>query len=101
MLPVGLNTPRPERVVALMTRLVLSPYSAGGAPEMISMDWIASEGSWLENTLLNWSVIGWPSSEIEFCAWSPRPCINPLESAATPGETIVAIAVNDEDALST
>ena len=32
MLPVGLVTPCPERVVATMTRLVLSPYSAGGAP---------------------------------------------------------------------
>ena len=32
MLPVGLVTPCPERVVATITRLVLSPYSAGGAP---------------------------------------------------------------------
>ena len=38
MLPVGLVTPCPERVVATMTRLVLSPYSAGGAPEMTSID---------------------------------------------------------------
>ena len=38
MLPVGLVTPCPERVVATITRLVLSPYSAGGAPEMTSMD---------------------------------------------------------------
>ena len=36
--PVGLVTPWPERVVATMTRLVLPPYSAGGAPEMTSMD---------------------------------------------------------------
>src|SRR5215475_12142083 len=101
MLPVGLVTPRPERVVALITRLVLSPYSAGGAPEMISIDWIASDGSWFEKTLLNWSVMGWPSSDIEFWAWSPKPCINPLESAATPGETMVVIAVNEDEALST
>ena len=38
MLPVGLVTPCPERVVATITRLVLSPYSAGGAPLMTSMD---------------------------------------------------------------
>ena len=38
MLPVGLVTPWPERVVTLMTRLVLSPYSAGGAPEITSID---------------------------------------------------------------
>ena len=37
MLPVGLVTPWPERVVATITRLVLSPYSAGGAPAMTSM----------------------------------------------------------------
>ena len=38
MLPVGLVAPCPERVVATITRLVLSPYSAGGAPEITSMD---------------------------------------------------------------
>ena len=38
MLPVGLVTPCPERVVTLITRLVLPPYSAGGAPEMTSID---------------------------------------------------------------
>ena len=38
ILPVGCVCPTPERVVTLMTRLVLSPYSAGGAPEMTSMD---------------------------------------------------------------
>ena len=36
-LPVGLVSPRPERVVATMTSQVLSPYSAGGAPLMTSM----------------------------------------------------------------
>ena len=65
MLPVGLVTPWPERVVATMTRLVLPPYSAGGAPEMTSMDWIELEGSWLEKTLLCWSVMDWPSTENE------------------------------------
>jgi hypothetical protein len=38
MLPCGVVTPCPERVVTLMTRLVLSPNSAGGAPEMTSSD---------------------------------------------------------------
>jgi hypothetical protein len=37
--PVGVVTPWPERVVTSMTRLVLPPYSAGGAPEMTSSDW--------------------------------------------------------------
>jgi len=36
--PVGVVTPWPERVVTWMTRLVLPPYSAGGAPEMTSSD---------------------------------------------------------------
>src|ERR1700746_166259 len=40
--------PCPERVVRLMTRLAFSPYSAGGAPEMTSMDCTASKGIWLE-----------------------------------------------------
>ena len=31
-LPWGVVTPWPERVVATITRLVLPPYSAGGAP---------------------------------------------------------------------
>ena len=68
MLPVGLVTPWPERVVALMTRLVLSPYSAGGAPAMTSSDCTEFEGSWLEKTLLCWSVMGWPSTEKELDA---------------------------------
>ena len=41
-----------------MTTLVLPPYSAGGAPEMTSIDWTESSGSWFEKTLLCWSVIG-------------------------------------------
>jgi len=45
MLPVGLVTPWPERVLATMTRLVLPPYSAGGAPLMTSMDWMELAGS--------------------------------------------------------
>jgi hypothetical protein len=55
-------------VVATITTLVLPPYSAPGAPEMTSMDWIESSGIWLENTLLCWSVMGWPSTENEFSA---------------------------------
>jgi hypothetical protein len=31
---------RPERVVTLATRLVLSPNSAGGTPVCTSIDWI-------------------------------------------------------------
>ena len=34
----GLGDALPERVVATITRLVLPPYSAGGAPLMTSMD---------------------------------------------------------------
>ena len=52
MLPVGFFSPCPERVVTWITRLVLSPYSAGGAPEITWMDWIEFEGIWFENTLL-------------------------------------------------
>ena len=43
--PCGVVWPRPERVVTLATRLVLSPYSAGGAPSMTSSDWTAAEGA--------------------------------------------------------
>ena len=56
------------RVVTLITTLVFSPNSAGGAPEMTSMDSIESSGIWLEKTLLCWSVMGWPSTEKEFSA---------------------------------
>jgi len=52
ILPVGFVCPRPERVVTLITRLVLSPYSAGGAPAMTSIDWMESTGIWLEKVLL-------------------------------------------------
>ena len=38
-------TPWPERVVATITTLVLPPYSAGGAPEMTSMDSNRFEGN--------------------------------------------------------
>ena len=68
MLPVGLVAPRPDRVVTWITRLVLPPNSAGGAPEMTSIDWTEFEGIWLEKTLLCWSVMGWPSIEKEFDA---------------------------------
>src|SRR4051794_28218624 len=44
--------PNPDRVVALMTRLVLSPYSAGGEPEITSIDSIAFAGIEAEKTLL-------------------------------------------------
>src|SRR6059058_4150769 len=50
-LPTGFVWPRPERVVTLMTKLVLSPNSAGGAPEITSSDWIESTGIWFESTL--------------------------------------------------
>src|ERR1700742_2423191 len=85
----GLLGPRPERVATSMTSAVLPPYSAGGAPEMTSSDCTALAGSWLEKTLLCWSVMAWPSMEKEFEAWSPRPWKRPLESAATPGEASV------------
>ena len=68
MPPCGVVMPWPERVVTLMTTLVLSPNSAGGAPEMTSMDSIESSGIWFEKTLLCWSVMGWPSTENEFSA---------------------------------
>jgi hypothetical protein len=82
-------TPWPERVVTLITTLVLSPNSAGGAPEMTSNDATASRGIWLEKTWLCWSEIGWPSTENEFFAWSPIPRKRPFESAAIPGEAKV------------
>src|SRR4051812_7148564 len=44
--------PRPERVMALITRLVLSPYSAGGEPEITSIDWMAFAGIEVEKPLL-------------------------------------------------
>src|SRR5579862_7525944 len=100
MLPVGLDTPWPERVVATITRLVLPPYSAGGAPSMTSIDWIELEGSWFENVLLCWSVIDCPSTENELDAWSPRPWKRPLESAETPGVVAVTSELSDEDWLS-
>ena len=99
MLPVGF-WPRPERVVTLMTRLVLPPYSAGGAPEIASSDWMESMGIWLEKTLLCWSVMGWPSTENEFSAWSPMPCTRPFESATAPGEASVTSELTDDDWLS-
>ena len=43
--PLGRVRPRPERVVALTTRLVLSPYSAFGVPVTISIFWIALTGT--------------------------------------------------------
>src|SRR5208283_5504241 len=80
--------------------LVLPPYSAGGAPDITSIDWMDSTGSWLEKTLLCWSVIGWPSTENEFSAWSPIPWKRPLESAAIPGVERVTSELSDDDALS-
>src|SRR4029077_2907486 len=100
MLPVGFVNPWPERVVTLMTTLVLSPNSAGGAPSMTSSDWIESMEIWLEKTLLCWSVIGWPSTENEFSAWSPIPWKRPLESAAMPGEDRVTRELTEDDLLS-
>jgi len=63
----------PDFVTMWTTRLLLSPYSAGGAPVMSSMDWMALSGIWVEKFLLCWSLMGWPSTENEFSAWSPRP----------------------------
>src|ERR1700732_756612 len=100
MLPLGVVKPCPERVVTLITTLVFSPNSAGGAPEMTSIDSIESRGIWLEKTLLCWSVIGWPSTENEFSAWSPSPWNRPLESAAIPGEESVTSELTEDDALS-
>src|SRR5579884_977311 len=88
--------PWPDRVLTLITTLVLSPYSAGGAPEITSVDCTASSGIWLEKTLLCWSVIGCPSSEKELSECSPIPWNKPLESAAIPGVDNVTIELNDE-----
>ena len=54
----------------------------------------------MEKTLLCWSVMGWPSTENEFSAWSPRPWNSPLESAAIPGVESVTSELRDDDALS-
>src|SRR5947207_1043833 len=43
--------PRPDRVLALITMLVLSPYLATGEPEITSIDWMAFAGIEVENTL--------------------------------------------------
>jgi hypothetical protein len=45
-------------------------------------------------------VIGWPSTEKEFSAWSPSPWNRPFESAATPGVESVTRELTDEEALS-
>ncbi len=66
MSPWGSVAPKPDRVVTTITTLVLSPYSAGGAPSITSIDCTESTGIWLEKTLLCWSVIGSPSREKEF-----------------------------------
>src|SRR5579884_2691522 len=50
--PFGFISPRPERVVALTTRLVLSPYSAFGVPVTSSIDWMAFTGICVEKFLL-------------------------------------------------
>jgi len=63
---LGVVTPSPERVVTLITTLVFSPYSAGGAPVMTPAIRRNPEGIWLEKTLLCWSVMGCPSTENEF-----------------------------------
>src|SRR5271157_4718219 len=100
MAPCGVVEPNPERVVTLITRLVLSPNSAGGAPPITCMDCTASSGIWLENTLLCWSVIGWPSREKELSACSPNPWKRPLESAETPGDARVTNELSSEEELS-
>ena len=43
--PCGVVTPCPDCVVTLITTLVFPPYSAGGAPEITSIDCTASSGS--------------------------------------------------------
>src|SRR5260370_16242109 len=52
MLPVGFVTPSPDRVVTLITKLVLSPYSAAGPPDTASLHSIESTRLWFDNTLL-------------------------------------------------
>src|ERR1035441_4197073 len=45
--PCGCVTPSPERVVTTITTLVLSPYSAVGAPWITSIDCTESMGIWI------------------------------------------------------
>src|ERR1700694_4380708 len=59
--PFGFPAPSPDRVTALTTRLVFSPYSGVGKPVLSSMDCTALLGSCVENTLLIWSLMGCPS----------------------------------------
>ena len=47
-LPVGFGSSSPDLVTMWTTRLLLSPYSAGATPEMISIDCTASGEIWLE-----------------------------------------------------
>ena len=54
----------------------------------------------MEKTLLCWSVMGWPSTEKEFEAWSPNPWKRPFESAATPGDARVTSELRVDEALS-
>ena len=78
----------------------MPPYSAGGAPDITSIDCTESRGIWFEKTLLCWSVIGWPSTENEFSAWSPSPWKRPLESAAIPGVERVTKELTEDVELS-
>src|SRR5207247_4007426 len=70
-LPVGFGWSRPDLVTMCTTRLLLSPYSAGGTPVITSIDCTASCEIWLEYRRLCWSVIGWLSIENWVWAWSP------------------------------
>ncbi len=58
------------------------------------------DGTWLEKTLLCWSVMAWPSTENEFEAWSPSPWKRPLESDDTPGVVAVTRELSEDDWLS-
>jgi hypothetical protein len=47
-LPAGFGWSRPDLVTICTTRLLLSPYSAGGTPVISSIDWTAPGEIWLE-----------------------------------------------------
>src|SRR5579862_8386306 len=51
-LPNGLVAPKPDRVVAFTTRLVLSPYWASGDPVISSIPCSALSGICVEKSLL-------------------------------------------------
>src|SRR5260370_30875946 len=83
MLPNMRGIPRPDLLTTRTVRLALSPNSAGGTPEISSMDCTVFGETWVDNVQPCWSELRRPSKAMVLYAFPPLRSLAPFQPPVT------------------